>query len=126
MRLFIQRDTTPSGSFADRIKRSGRGAFFVPRETGITGKNLNEKPEEKLESKPEENQEKTSTTRERHAFNQPDRRGRPSRKTASRGEIDDLLMSWRSGGEAGKRAAQILLEKYKIRAILPAAPGEKE
>ncbi|MCI0406286.1 MAG: hypothetical protein L0Z48_00260 [candidate division Zixibacteria bacterium] len=60
-------------------------------------------------------------------FNQPDRRGRPSRKTKSRGEIDDLLMSWRNGGEAGKRAAQILLEKYKIRAIMPAAvTGKKE
>ncbi|HXF50027.1 MAG TPA: hypothetical protein VNL73_11475 [Verrucomicrobiae bacterium] len=60
-------------------------------------------------------------------FNQPDRRGRPSRKTQSRGEIDDLLMSWRSGGEAGKRAAQILLEKYKIRAMqAPAEPVEKE
>lgn len=88
---------------------------------------MNEEPEEKMESKPEKNQEKTSATRERHAFNQPDRRGRPSRKTASRGEIDDLLMSWRSGGEAGKRAAQILLEKYKIRAMqAQAVPKKKE
>ncbi|HLG93713.1 MAG TPA: hypothetical protein VI546_02660 [candidate division Zixibacteria bacterium] len=64
---------------------------------------------------------------EKHSFNQPNHRGRPARKTASRGEIDDLLMSWRSGGEAGKRAAQILLEKYKIRAIMPAAvTGKKE
>ena len=88
---------------------------------------MNEEPEEKSGSKPEENKERKSAMPERHAFNQPDRRGRPSRKTASRGEIDDLLMSWRSGGEAGKRAAQILLEKYKIRAILPTAvAGKKE
>ena len=88
---------------------------------------MNEKPEEKSGSKPEENKERKSAMPERHAFNQPDRRGRPSRKTASRGEIDDLLMSWRNGGEAGERAAQILLEKYKIRAMqAPAAPGEEE
>jgi len=60
-------------------------------------------------------------------YSLPNRRGRPSRQTQSRGEIDDLLMSWRSGGEAGARAAQILLEKYKIRAVIAAAvPGEKE
>ena len=87
---------------------------------------MNEEPEEKSGSKPEENKERKSAMPERPAFNQPDRRGRPSRKTASRGEIDDLLMSWRSGGEAGKRAAQILLEKYKIRAIMPAAETGKK
>ena len=79
-----------------------------------------------MESKPEENQEKANAIRERHAFNQPDRRGRPSRKPVYRGEIDELLTSWRNGGEAGKRAAQILLEKYKIRAIIPAAVAEKK
>ena len=88
---------------------------------------MNEEREEKSGSKPEENKERKSAMPERHAFNQPDRRGRPSRKTASRGEIDDLLMSWRSGGEAGKRAAQILLEKYKIRAMqAQAVPKKKE
>ncbi len=64
---------------------------------------------------------------EKHSYNPPDRRGRPSRKTKSRGEIDDLLMSWRNGGEAGARAAQILLEKYKIRATqAPTAADKKE
>jgi hypothetical protein len=88
---------------------------------------LNEEPETGSKVKPKGNQERTSAMPERHAFNQPDRRGRPSRKTAYRSEIDLLLMSWRGGGEAGKRAAQILLEKYKIRAMqAPAEPGEQE
>jgi hypothetical protein len=64
---------------------------------------------------------------ENSKFSPPDRRGRPSRKTAYRSEIDLLLMSWRGGGPAGKRAAQILLEKYKIRAMqAPDEPGEQE
>ena len=64
---------------------------------------------------------------ENSTFHPPDRRGRPSRKTVYRGEIDELLTSWRGGGQAGKRAAQILLEKFKIRAMqAPAAPEEKE
>ncbi len=88
---------------------------------------MNEKVEAGVASKPKENQERISAMPEKHSFNQPNHRGRPARKTRSRGEIDDLLMSWRNGGEAGARAAQILLEKYKIRATqAPAAPGEKE
>lgn len=87
---------------------------------------MNEEPETGLGIKPKENQEKTIKMPEKHSFNQPNRRGRPSRQTKSRGEIDDLLMSWRQGGEAGKRAAIILLEKYKIRAVMPAAVTGKE
>lgn len=80
-----------------------------------------------MEVKSKENQEKISAMPEKHVFNQPNRRGRPSRRTKSRGEIDFLLMSWRRGGEAGKKAAQVLLEKYKIRAVLlSATPGKKE
>lgn len=63
---------------------------------------------------------------ENSKFNLPDRRGRSVRRFGARGEIDDLLMSWRNGGEEGARAAQILLEKYKIRAIIPAAVTEKK
>ena len=87
---------------------------------------MNEEPKTETESKPKENLERKSAMPERHAFNQPDRRGRPSRKTKSRGEIDNLLMSWRGGGEAGKRAAQILLEKYKIRATQAPTAAEKK
>ncbi len=88
---------------------------------------MNDEPETGLGSKSKENQVKVGAMPEKQVFNQPNRRGRPSRKTKSRGEIDELLMSWRGGGEAGRKAAQILLEKYKIRAVMPSAvAGKKE